>query len=58
MVEFGFNVPRCPRCLSLDIKPSKHTWRDFLLLITLLKASRCGTCGFRFGTWLRLPKKT
>lgn len=56
MSEFGgFNVPRCPRCMSLDVKRSSITWRDLPALLMLRKVARCGTCKTRFSTWLPLP---
>ena len=56
MSEFGgFNVPRCPRCMSLDVKRSGITWRDLPGLLMLRKPARCGSCKTRFSTWLPLP---
>jgi|688.fasta_scaffold1507761_2 predicted Zn-ribbon and HTH transcriptional regulator len=55
MSEFGFNVPRCPRCQSLEINRSRFRLADLIWILLLRKPCRCGTCKHRFSTWLPLP---
>lgn len=55
MSEFGFNVPRCPRCQSLEVRRSKIRLVDLLKVLVLRKPCRCGTCKHRFSTWQPLP---